>query len=420
VSEVGIRFGITEPSHARINFPSKDLSPLYTSFTLDFQFRTPQRSGILWVWASYKHYNRYFLLCLELGFLTLEIRGHKEPKTLQYKVRRLSDNQWHHVRMEKEGRELKLQVDDSEEVLMRDAPNPKVMRKRMYVGGVISRHRREYSEVIRYPGFSGCIRAFKVDGEEQSLVTSSRDLVLCVSSPDVAYIHDEGFITFEPLREHEIRPRGESPTVDIAMQFRPAPRVQNASAEGKGDADGGGGGQLVLGLLSASDHAYQSSRLVIRIHNSILHISAYLAKHRVSFEEQLPPLASTSAAANANRPGKSDGGGRRPRANTTTTTATTICPGQWNRLELSINTHSVKLTLDGEEKFVYPAHFTRSALEEIRSLPIHVGGSAAPVSAAFGTKSLHGCIKGLEFAGRPVELGRAKKWHKVVLDGCPY
>lgn len=38
------------------------------------------------------------------------------------------------------------QVDDLATEQLTDAPNPKVMRRRMYVGGVISKHRRMFAQ----------------------------------------------------------------------------------------------------------------------------------------------------------------------------------------------------------------------------------------------------------------------------------
>lgn len=77
---------------------------------------------------------------------------------------------------------------------MKDAPNPKVMRKRMYVGGVISKHRKQFK--LPLSGFEGCIRNFKVDTLQQNLFTTSRDLIPCIYSKEVAYIHEGGFISF--------------------------------------------------------------------------------------------------------------------------------------------------------------------------------------------------------------------------------
>lgn len=47
---------------------------------------------------------------MEKGFLTLEIKGHKQPKELQYKAKKLNDNQWHHVELEKNEKHIRLEV----------------------------------------------------------------------------------------------------------------------------------------------------------------------------------------------------------------------------------------------------------------------------------------------------------------------
>lgn len=77
---------------------------------------------------------------------------------------------------------------------MKDAPNPKVMCKRMYVGGVISKHSKLFK--LPLPGFEGCIRNFKVNSQPQSLLATSRDLIPCIETREISYIHDGGFATF--------------------------------------------------------------------------------------------------------------------------------------------------------------------------------------------------------------------------------
>ena len=47
---------------------------------------------------------------MERGFITLELKGHKEPKALQYKQRRFNDNEWHRLSLVKKEREIRLQV----------------------------------------------------------------------------------------------------------------------------------------------------------------------------------------------------------------------------------------------------------------------------------------------------------------------
>lgn len=100
---------------------------------------------------------------------------------------------------------LSIQVDEYMAEEMHDAPNPKVMRKRMYVGGVISKHRKNFngqqeaerSQIKLLPAFVGCIRQFRVDDTSpQDLVATSRDLVPCAHTHDVAYVHDGGFAIF--------------------------------------------------------------------------------------------------------------------------------------------------------------------------------------------------------------------------------
>src|SRR5690349_15106466 len=72
------------------------------SFKLTFSFRTVKKDGMLWVWANYKYYTRYLYLNMKSGFLSLEVKGHKQPKVHRYNAKRLDDNEWHHVDLRKQ------------------------------------------------------------------------------------------------------------------------------------------------------------------------------------------------------------------------------------------------------------------------------------------------------------------------------
>ncbi|KAI1731181.1 laminin EGF domain-containing protein [Ditylenchus destructor] len=382
--DVGYRFGVSDSSHARINFAKP--YPDYNDFTLSFSMRTAQKKSMVWVWASYKNYTRYFFLNMEKGFLTLEIKGHKQPKVLQYKAKRLNDNQWH-------------KVDDLPPEYLKDAPNPKVMRKRMYVGGVISKHRKQFN--LSLPGFSGCIRDFTVNSVEHSLLATSRDVIPCAYSRSVAYIHDGGFATFDPLKTH-----GKLSTkqdVEFSLQFRSFRQEQTGAPND--DNREKGGSSLVLGLMSTSEDSYQTARLTIRIENSTLVLTAYFTKFRINLEHKFAP--STSSNTDEQTPEKS-------------AHLPPICAGEWHRLSIRLGHQSSTIILDHDKLELKTIKFPSALLEEMRSMPVHVGGTTAPVSVGLGTRSLLGCFKSLELSGVPVALESAKKIHKIVKDGCPY
>uniref|UniRef100_A0A915E106 Uncharacterized protein n=1 Tax=Ditylenchus dipsaci TaxID=166011 RepID=A0A915E106_9BILA len=119
----GYRFGVSESSHARVNFDKP--YPDFANFNLSMSIKTSQKKGMLWVWASYKNFTRYFFLNIEKGFLVLEIKGHKQAKELQYKAKKVNDNQWHRVQLIKQEKQVSLQLDDHSPEYMRDAPNPR-------------------------------------------------------------------------------------------------------------------------------------------------------------------------------------------------------------------------------------------------------------------------------------------------------
>lgn len=78
------------------------------------------------------------------------------------------------------------------------------MRRRMYVGGVISKHRKlfdnqnnkDFNKPKILPRFVGCIKDFRVNNMVKNLLSASRDLILCSYTKNIAYIHDGGFAVF--------------------------------------------------------------------------------------------------------------------------------------------------------------------------------------------------------------------------------
>ncbi|VDO78321.1 unnamed protein product, partial [Onchocerca flexuosa] len=151
--EDAARFGIAEASHSRLTFEDDFLD--VNQFKIEFSFRTVLPNGMLWVWANYNNYTHYFFLNIMNGLLQLQVQGQKEPKILVYKSNKLNDGKWHDISMLKQGQEILLKVDRNPAQYLKDVPNPKLVRKRIYIGGVISRHRKQFNLTI--PSFSGCI-----------------------------------------------------------------------------------------------------------------------------------------------------------------------------------------------------------------------------------------------------------------------
>uniref|UniRef100_A0A915E2N1 Laminin G domain-containing protein n=1 Tax=Ditylenchus dipsaci TaxID=166011 RepID=A0A915E2N1_9BILA len=256
----------------------------------------------------------------------------------------------------------------------------------MYVGGVISRHKKQFN--LTLPGFSGCIKHFSVDGEEHNLLTTSRDVVPCSYTKDTSYIHDGGFTTFDPLRNHGRSSPGQP--VEFSLQFRAAHTSQPSSEEKKGKQ-------------SNSPHfgnSYQTARLTIRVDNSTLVLSAFFTKFRISLEERFSSISQSDPESFFSLPA--------------------VCAGQWHRLSVKIGHESSTIVLDDNKLQLKQVHFPPAVLEEMRSLPVHIGGTTAPVSVALGTSSLHGCFKHIELSGVPVPLNKSKKSHKVIKEACPY
>uniref|UniRef100_A0A8R1DFE1 Uncharacterized protein n=1 Tax=Caenorhabditis japonica TaxID=281687 RepID=A0A8R1DFE1_CAEJA len=176
-SEGAVRFGTTKASHSRINFDSP--YPNITDFTVSLSIRTESPDGMIWVWSNYKNYTRYIFLNVIDGFATVEVKGHRQPKYLKHSERRINDGGWHDVVVEKRNKLLTLKIDELEAVEMTDCPTPKVMKKRVYIGGVISRHRRQFG--LTTPGLDGCLRNFKMNNVAHVLddPKSSRNVYPC-------------------------------------------------------------------------------------------------------------------------------------------------------------------------------------------------------------------------------------------------
>ncbi|KAM3721816.1 Laminin subunit [Dirofilaria immitis] len=354
-----VRFGIAEASHSRLTFEEEFLDT--NQFKIEFAFRTVLPSGILWIWANYNNYTRYFFLNMISGLLQLQVRGRKEPKILVYKSNKLSDGKWHNVNMLKQDQEILLKVDHNPAQYLKDVANPAMIRKRMYVGGIISRHRKQFNLTI--PSFSGCIRNFKINGIQQDLFEKSRHVVPCTIASNSAYVHEGGYMTFGSLKS--IRQIG---TIRISVQFRPAVK------------DG-----FIFGLMTGKDP--ENARIAVYLKNSLMTFEFVFSDERRDLKHAFKK---------------------------------NLCDGAWHNVTLSIS-HSnvIAITIDGHRKRL-PSKTSSESVEFFRSLPIYVGGVTASSASKIGVLSLIGCYRGLQFHGKPIAFKNAKKLNKVLPDSCPF
>ncbi|CAG9529626.1 unnamed protein product [Cercopithifilaria johnstoni] len=357
--EGAARFGIAEASHSRLNFEENHLD--VNQFKIEFAFRTTLPNGMFWIWANYNSYTRYFFLNMINGLLQLQVRGHKEPKILVYKSNKLNDGKWHNISMLKEGQEILLKVDHNPAQYLKDVPNPKVMRKRMYIGGVISRHRKQFN--LTMPSFSGCIRNFEVNDIQHDLFKKSRHVVPCIVPSDSAYVHEGGYMTFGSLKS--IRRHG---NIHIMVQFRPA--VKNG---------------LIFGLMTNKDP--ENARIAVYLKNSMMTFELVFNDERRDLKHIF----------------KKD-----------------LCDGAWHNVTLSIS-HSnlIVITVDGHRKRL-TSKISSESVDFFRSLPIYVGGVTATSASKIGILSLIGCYQDLQLYGKSITFKDAKKLHKALPDGCPF
>ncbi|EYC00933.1 hypothetical protein Y032_0112g342 [Ancylostoma ceylanicum] len=361
-----VRYGISKSSHSRVNFEGKQY-PNISDFQLSFSMRTEQPTGMLWVWANYKNFTRYFYLNLIEGFPTIEVKGRNpEPKILDCKERRLDDGHWHDIVIIKKERELILMVDELLPVSITDCPTPKVMRRRMYIGGVISKHRLSFN--LQTPGYDGCIRDFKVNNVVQSLEgESSRDVIPCARPTKGMYAHEGGFAVFDGL--HKSIKDG-SRNVDISLSFRPI-------------VDEG----TVLALLTNSNP--EKARLSIEVKQDKVLVTVIHEASGLEIRDAIPVLRA-------------------------------LCDGNWHSIHLLVGEKVMEIKIDEERNELPIDHMSADARELLLNLPLNIAGVSAPVAEKLSMTSLVGCYKDLKLAGHPKYFEAAQKSNKAAVDACPF
>ncbi|XP_065069977.1 pikachurin-like [Rhopilema esculentum] len=142
------------------------------NWRLSIEFRSDQRSGLL----VYGHaaFNNGFLAVLLLdGYVQLRADCGKGFMALTCS-RRLTLSQWHRVTIRKFGGKFHLQLDDS---LVSSFSGSCLQRyhryDEFYLGGLTDSH-LDLKNVGLTPGFSGCVKKFKVEGKD--LITESRNM----------------------------------------------------------------------------------------------------------------------------------------------------------------------------------------------------------------------------------------------------
>ncbi|KAJ1371664.1 hypothetical protein KIN20_033651 [Parelaphostrongylus tenuis] len=329
--------------------------------------RTEQPNGIIWVWANYKNFTRYFYMNLIDGYPTIEVKGrHAQPKILKNEKRRLNDGHWHDIVINKKDREFNLTVDELSPVTISDCPAPKVMRRRMYIGGLISKHRSSFASET--PGFNGCIKDLKVNQMVHSLEgESSRDVIPCVRPTKGIYVHEGGFAVFDGLQKSIMNG---SRNVDISLSFRPI-------------VDEG----IVLALLTNTN--LEAARLTIEVKQDKIFVTVIHEDSHLEIRDAIPVLRS-------------------------------LCDGEWHSLHLNVDEEAMEITIDNARNELTVNHVSSAARDLLLNLPINIAGVAAPVAEKLSMTSLLGCYRDLKLAGHTKYFENAVKTNKVAVDGCPF
>uniref|UniRef100_A0A914VG69 Laminin G domain-containing protein n=1 Tax=Plectus sambesii TaxID=2011161 RepID=A0A914VG69_9BILA len=369
------RFGLSKRSHFRVTFPRKeDIS--YETFSLSFSFRTSKPNGMLWVWANYKNYTRYFNMSLAEGRLELTIKGSNNTMVMRIQEGLLDDNEWHTVKINKADKELRLQVDDLS-TTEKKVPKAGVVRKRMFVGGIAPEHERLLlgrNPEWKFPNFDGCISDFVLDGITYDLLTPknfARDVVPCVQPTPASYVHEGGYFTF-----NRIQYQGD--VIQLGVEFR------------SGKANG-----WILALLQSN---YTATRVGLR-----------LISGKILFEVVID--------------------GVKKYVHDYDSTDAPTCDGQW---------HHISVTLDGKkDEFItifdgarvpirLDGTLSRDDFAKLKTLPLHVGGLAENAISNLGEdsqkgdSSLQGCFGRLQAGGADLAFESARRSNKVLLRECYY
>uniref|UniRef100_A0A1I8BDZ5 LAM_G_DOMAIN domain-containing protein n=1 Tax=Meloidogyne hapla TaxID=6305 RepID=A0A1I8BDZ5_MELHA len=404
-----INFSLVIRAHMDIRMPFCRFAPTYfppnyngykgTSFSISFEFRTEQRKGLLWVWASYRNYSRYFILHMDRGILKLVIKGHHQIKKLNYREKRFDDGKWHKLEIIKRGREISLKVDEFTTEKLLDAPSPKVMRRRMYIGGVISKHRRMFHLPRNRlpPSFNGCVRHFIVNGHEWDLNLNSKDVIHCAHTPGIGYIHNNGFAAFSPLDTQKThlttvthKKSKEAKTIDLSIKFRLLPENLKENSKTKG--------RLLFAFLASGDDWQLKPRFVLWIdNNGMLGLSLHSSPHNIHIDTLFDSLNNSK-------------------------NSFIVCPGQWHHFKLFLSTKGIKIELNEKIIKFGEQRLPLSLITQLRSLPVFVGGINASKALSLGIRSLFGCIQQFEIEGEQIifEAKNANKWHKIIANGCPF
>uniref|UniRef100_A0A0N5CEW4 Uncharacterized protein n=1 Tax=Strongyloides papillosus TaxID=174720 RepID=A0A0N5CEW4_STREA len=362
------RFGMTHSSHSRINFVEKEI-PDYKNFKLSLEFKTKEKNGMIWVWANYKSYSRYFYLNIVNGRLQLDVKGHKGLRSFTIPNIKYNDDKWHKVILLRRDRDIFITVDGVTKYVLRDISHPKVMKKRMFVGGVISKHKKLFN--ITLPGFNGCIKDFEVNGIKYSLDNpeSSRDIIPCsVNLNSPSYIHEGGYAAItEPSKYHSVKEN----SIKFGVDFKTV--TSNAT---------------IFSIVNPNNPSKE--RVSVMILNGKLYIDFNFKPYDIVEDLIL----------------KAD-----------------MCHGDWHKLAVEFGEQGTTINIDDKHENI-ETELPSKLLKMLRDQTIYVGGINPDIKDKIkdykNFKSITGCMRNLRIGDREVEFHQIKKLNKVISNGCPY
>uniref|UniRef100_A0AC35TJJ8 Laminin subunit alpha-2 n=1 Tax=Rhabditophanes sp. KR3021 TaxID=114890 RepID=A0AC35TJJ8_9BILA len=364
-SNQATRFGITSSSHSRINFDEEHIPDL-NNFKIKFEFKTTEKNGMIWAWANYKAYSRYFYLNIINGRVQLEVRGHKDPKIINIPKVKCNDNKWHSVEMTKRDKIMYLTLDGNNKYFISNCPTPKVMKHRMYVGGVISKHKRIFN--ITVPGFNGCLREFQVNDKAYDLRKAefSRDVIPCSHTNSASYI--QGYAKISKTSQYYDQTKT---TAKYSFSFK------TVSAN-----------VTLLSIINPNNPSKER-------------ISIMLKNGKLFFDLMLKPFHLVENISLKNN----------------------LCNGEWHSLSVEFTKEETIIDFDNFNS-IHQTAVPVEAIEMLKTYEIYVGGLNPDIQNQIpeyaNARSVDGCMKNLEIGSSSIEFHQIQKLNKVILNGCPF
>ncbi|OQV23620.1 Laminin subunit alpha-2 [Hypsibius exemplaris] len=348
-----VNFAGTEDSRVEIFPPRKDTK----LFNLTMSFRTLGMNGLLF-YTDNPSGEEVLMMSLRKGSLVLTVVD-EQPQEI-FSSEKVSDGQWHTVRLEKKSRRAVLQVDGGADDYLKLSKRF-VVSLPFYVAGT--------SDAVKLPagmervGFRGCIANVTLNERRIDLLAenSVQGVGSChMNIESAAYFEGNGYA----IQSEGFVPNGK---IQIEMEIR-----TNSLS-----------GELIL-LYDPVKRSYVQLKHVDG--QLVFNISTGAASFHV-----------TKALSSRHH----------------------LCDGLWHRVKVLYVSNVMMLDVDDQKEEV--AYAVESTLALPEKVPLYVGGRPPSIPAHFVPKvpNFAGCIRGVVVNGMAISFDAVAALHNVLLDSCP-